>query len=216
VESFFYLDESGDLGWKFDAPYGAGGSSRHLTLTALIAPKEKAHLPKRIVRTMYEKFGWSPKTEMKCGQLTVQQRCTFAELAVALAQDHPDIQYRSLVVRKENVKAHIRRDPNKLYNYAVKILLIEEMAGRKLIRFFPDARSIKVESGNSMHDYLKTCLLFEANTDTELITTPSDSAKNLNLQFTDFLCGVVNGQFEHGTWSPYKILGPKCPVRTLF
>ena len=31
-----YLDESGDLGWKFDAPYRCGGSSRYLTISAII------------------------------------------------------------------------------------------------------------------------------------------------------------------------------------
>lgn len=30
-----YLDESGDLGWKFDAPYRSGGSSRYLTIAAI-------------------------------------------------------------------------------------------------------------------------------------------------------------------------------------
>jgi hypothetical protein len=36
-----YLDESGDLGWKFDGPYLGGGSSRYLTITALCVPPGK-------------------------------------------------------------------------------------------------------------------------------------------------------------------------------
>jgi hypothetical protein len=31
-----YLDESGELGWKFDAPYRKGGSSRYLTIASLV------------------------------------------------------------------------------------------------------------------------------------------------------------------------------------
>lgn len=37
-----YFDESGDLGWSFDKPYGAGGSSRYLTIAFLIIPKLSA------------------------------------------------------------------------------------------------------------------------------------------------------------------------------
>jgi hypothetical protein len=38
-----YLDESGDLGWRFDKPYRYGGSSRYLTIVSLIiSPHEKA------------------------------------------------------------------------------------------------------------------------------------------------------------------------------
>ncbi|CAJ0780588.1 DUF3800 domain-containing protein [Ralstonia chuxiongensis] len=33
-----YLDESGCLGWKLDAPYQRGGSSRHFTLAAAVIP----------------------------------------------------------------------------------------------------------------------------------------------------------------------------------
>jgi hypothetical protein len=33
-----YLDESGCLGWKLDAPYQSGDSSRHFTLAAAVIP----------------------------------------------------------------------------------------------------------------------------------------------------------------------------------
>jgi hypothetical protein len=57
-----YLDESGDLGWNFAAPYLDGGSSRFLTIGALCVPPEKKHLPKRVVRNLYKNFGWNPRT----------------------------------------------------------------------------------------------------------------------------------------------------------
>jgi hypothetical protein len=46
-----YLDESGDLGWKFDKPYRDGGSSRYLTIATLIIPQNLSHLPKRIIKS---------------------------------------------------------------------------------------------------------------------------------------------------------------------
>jgi hypothetical protein len=56
---FLYLDESGDLGWSFSG-IGKGNSSRFLTLAFMLVPADKRHLPKRIVKDMYEAYGWDP------------------------------------------------------------------------------------------------------------------------------------------------------------
>jgi hypothetical protein len=61
-----YMDESGDLGWKFDAPYRKGGSSRFLTIAFIICPSNKSHKLDRIVRRIYESREASFKeTEIK-------------------------------------------------------------------------------------------------------------------------------------------------------
>ena len=60
-----YLDESGDLGWNFTAPYRSGGSSRHMTIASLCVPSDKKHLPKRVIKKLYEKFSWPVGTEKK-------------------------------------------------------------------------------------------------------------------------------------------------------
>ncbi|QKS61694.1 DUF3800 domain-containing protein [Cupriavidus gilardii] len=48
-----YLDESGCLGWKLDAPYQRGGSSRHFTLAAAIIPDGRESILTRPVRGLY-------------------------------------------------------------------------------------------------------------------------------------------------------------------
>lgn len=73
----------------------------------------------------------------------------------------------------------------------VKLLLLEQMAKHERVTFIPDPRSLKVESGNSLHDYLQTELWFSAGTQTLIETTPRDSRHCLNLQFADMLAGVV-------------------------
>jgi len=60
-----YLDESGDLGWNFTAPFRNGGSSRYLTIAAVCVPSAKIALPKRAVRKLYNKFGWPTGLEKK-------------------------------------------------------------------------------------------------------------------------------------------------------
>ena len=80
-----YLDESGDLGWKFDAPYRYGGSSKYLTISCLLTPKEKKDLPKHIVRKMYKKFKWNTKEKKKWSQMSLEEREYFAERADMLS-----------------------------------------------------------------------------------------------------------------------------------
>ena len=63
---------------------------------------------------------------------------------------------------------HIRQDPNKLYNYMVKLLLLEQMAKHDRVTFTPDPRSIKVDIGNSLHDYFQTELWFTSESKTVL------------------------------------------------
>ena len=109
-----YLDESGDLGWTFTAPYRAGGSSRHITIASLAVTPEKKHLPKRLIKRLYTKFKWPTHQEKKWADMSVNERVWFARQANQLRTKHPDdIKYLSITVKKENVRQHIRSDANK-------------------------------------------------------------------------------------------------------
>jgi hypothetical protein len=212
-----YLDESGDLGWTFTAPYRAGGSSRHITIASLAVSTEKKHLPKRLIKKLYIKFNWPTNIEKKWADMTLVERVWFANQAKELLAKHPDdIGYISITVKKENVQSHIRADSNKLYNYMIGLSLLNEMAKHDAISFIPDPRSIKVESGNSLHDYLQTQLWFEKKAVTKLTTSPSDSASSRNVQFADMLSGVVQGHFEDGNSKPWAELRNSISCKTLF
>lgn len=212
-----YLDESGDLGWKFTAPYRRGGSSRYITIASLIVSSSKRHLPKRLIKKLYKKFNWPSDSEKKWSDMSVEERIFFAKKAAVLREEHPkDIRYISITVRKENVKPHIRRDANKLYNYMISFSLLDEMARHEDVLFVPDPRSVKVESGNSLHDYLQTQLWFEQQASTILTTKPEDSASNLNVQFSDMLSGIVQGHFEDGNSQPWAELHHYISYKTLF
>ncbi|VAW69461.1 hypothetical protein MNBD_GAMMA09-1760 [hydrothermal vent metagenome] len=212
-----YLDESGDLGWKLDAPYRNGGSSRHITIASLVASPDKKHLPKRLIKKLYTKFKWPTNIEKKWSEMTLIERVWFAKKANELSIRHPnDIRYISITVKKENVQSHIRLDANKLYNYMIGLSLLDEMRKHKNIVFIPDPRSIKVESGNSLHDYLQTKLWFELSSQTILETQPCDSATNRNVQFSDMLSGIVQGHFEDGNSQPWAELRTNINYKTLF
>ena len=51
---------------------------------------------------------------------------------------------------------------------------------------------------------------------TNLITVPSDSKKNLGIQFVDMLAGLVQSRFEDNQSSNFQILMPKITLTRLF
>ena len=211
-----FLDESGDLGWTFTAPYGAGGSSRFLTIASVCVSHAESHLPKRLVKNMYEKYGWPSGIERKFVQLVPSQRLEFAQDAKALCDAHPDIGMHAIVVKKQNVRAHIRQDANKLYNYMIRCSLIKKMAKYEEVTLMPDQRSIKVKSGNSMSDYLQTELWFTENAATTLVCQEQDSARNRGVQFADFVSGIVQARYEKNDLYPFTALRPRLTLTELF
>jgi hypothetical protein len=214
--AILYLDESGDLGWTFDAPYGSGGSSRFLTIATVCVPTEKKHIPKRVIRDLYNKFHWLTDVEKKWSAMTTNERCEFAQAAHSMCAKHPDIHLDAIVVKKQNVQQHIRNDSNKLYNYMIGLSLLDRMATYDSVTMVPDPRSIKVKSGNSLHDYLLTRLWFDKQVVTVLNTRPEDSSRCLGIQFADMLAGVVQGRYEAGRFDCFTTLISNLSLKRLF
>ena len=211
AKAFVYLDESGDLGWNFDE-----GSSRFLTVAALCTPAEYRERPKRLIRSLYSTFNWKTDREMKWSQMAPGSKLEFSKRAVSLTEKNNQIRYFVITAYKPNVQPHIRADANKLYNYMIRLMLPSEMSKYDEFTFVPDERSIKVASGNSLHDYLQIHMWFEMDKKTSLNTMPSDSRKNQNVQFADMLAGVVHSHHEKGRSDPWQLLRPVITEKKLF
>ena len=211
-----YLDESGDLGWRFDKPYREGGSSRYLTISSIIAPENKSHLPGRVIRKLYKKFALDPKKEQKWGLMNERQKDAFSKKCVEFVQKHNDISYHSITVYKPKVQSHIREDANKLYNYMIGLMLIEELEKFEIVNFIPDPRSIKVQSGNSLSDYIQTKLWFEKNVSTTFINSPKDSATCKGVQFADMLSGIIQQHFEDQCSPRFDMIKKYATIKRLY
>jgi hypothetical protein len=211
-----YLDESGDLGWKFDKPYRDGGSSRYLTIATLIIPQNLSHLPKRIIREIYTDRKQPTTRELKGKDLSKREKQKFVNLVVDLLKRNPSIQASVITVKKENVQDHIRTDANKLYNYMVNFAVIDKIKLFPSVNFIPDPRTIKVASGNSLVDYLQIKLWFELNVRTTLLNAPMESKSNLNLQFVDFIAHIVWSRYENNEYPFYKLIKPHISEKPLF
>lgn len=210
-----FLDESGDQGWEFDAPYGGGGSSRYLTLAAVMVDDRETVKLSRIVRGFYKDRKRPLANELKSHHLSSKERQEFCRRAVALSQNIPSLRLFAITVRKENVHESFRRHPNGLYNYMVKLLLLDEMAKQAHVNFIPDARDVKTELRLALDDYLKTELAIR-QTSTTLQTTPWESHAHLDLQFADYLAGCVWSCFEFNNQRYFNLLEPVLQSRTLF
>lgn len=215
-EKVVFLDESGDLGWNFSAPFRQGGSSRHLTIGALLMPKECLHYPKRVIRRMYEQYSWDSSKEVKGSELTQEHCENFAEKICALTSAQPGMHLRCLTVKKENVLSHIRRDPNKLYNYMVKILLGDYLAQEQSATVYHDERSVKLKSGNSLGDYLTMDQWFTRENPISLTVLPVNSKSHLNVRIADFLAHITFGYFEDGHDHGFSKISAVHSIGTLY
>jgi hypothetical protein len=209
-----YLDESGDLGWKFDAPYRQGGSSRYLTLAFLFVPKRKRNYPKDIIKKLYLKYGW--QNEKKASKATLQQKIRFCTKAMKFLEKHTDIKIDAIVTNKINVESHIRSDANKLYNYMNGLVIPHYVGTKEKVEFIPDKRSIKVKSGNSLIDYLQIKIWFDHKYKTVIVFNPHESQYNYNLQFADWISHCIWLKYEDSIEEPFNILYPYINIRTLF
>lgn len=212
-----YLDESGDLGWKLDKPYLKGGSSKYLTLCCLLIPSSKKHLTKRIIKQIYKKEKKDFKREeLKATNLSQETKEYFVKKVVTLLQNNNDIQILGITTKKKNVQEHIKQDSNKIYNYMTNIMLTEKIRNEEKVIFIPDPRSIKVESGNSLVDYLQTKLWFELNSKTYIEKQHVDSHNSLNLQFIDYIVNIVFSNFEFNRRKNFLKLKPHIEHTKLF
>lgn len=211
-----FLDESGDLGWSFGAPYRFGGSSRFLTISAVCVSKSESHLPGRLIRSLYQHFSWDPRIEKKWTRMNNDERLYFAHQANKIRTLNTSIKYLSITAYKPRVQEHIRNDSNVLYNYLIKLLLLDEMSKHKQVEFHPDIRNIKITSGNSLSDYLQTELFFTKKSSTKLITSPRDSASNKGVQFADMLSGLIQHHYENNRSEAFKIIQSGIALKTVF
>lgn len=211
-----FLDESGDLGFKFNKPFLRGGSSRFLTMAFIVAPNSKKMFLKRIVRKTYKKYGFQPGHEVKGSDLNVSQKTYICRQILNLVHKNPDISICSITVKKENVNNNIRQDANLLYNFMMKLSVLDKIDTYDHVVLLRDNKTVKIASGNSLIDYLQTTILFEHNSSTKLVDCPSDSKKWLALILVDWLNNIVFGHYENSNSAPFKVLSPILKNQTLF
>ncbi len=207
-----YLHQNGDFGFNFHKPFRNGGSSRYLTITFLLVPKKFSHLPKRIVRKLYNRRNQLPDVELKGYRLTLSEKRYFAEKSKNLLSRYPEISVFSVTLNKTTIKRPVSRDCGRLYNHINRLVLLDRIKEESSITFIPDQRSIKTENGQNPADDLQTELWFGLNCNTVIKNSPRESRKTLNLQFTDWVGHIIWAKYENNEFEAYDILKRKVDV----
>ena len=165
---------------------------------------------------MYKKYHIDPKTELKGSMLNNMQKEWIANTIANFLIANPDVIIGAITVKKQNVQAHIRADSNKLYNYMLKLALLDKIKGYQEVNLIRDNRTVKVRSGNSLIDYLQTALWFDMKSTCKLKDIPSDSKNVNNLILVDWICNIVWGTCEDTNRDPIKHLHRKLNLQGLF
>jgi len=148
--------------------------------------------------------------------MSSRARTAFAAATRKMCDANNDIHLHAIVVHKPNVEQHIQADSNKLYNFMIRLCLLDRMSSYDSVTLVPDNRSIKVESGRSLHDYLQIELWFTKKVKTVLSTNPVESHNSLGVQFADMLAGMIQSRFEDGAIPDFLTIAPKLSISRLF
>jgi len=196
MHSHIYMDESGDLGWKFHSPYRQGGSSRFLTIGYLINPITHCNIPKRLVRDFYNKFNFNTKVEIKASDLKSHHKEFICKEAIKMVNKYPDFNLGAITVREEGVNAGFRRDGNSLYNYMMGESLLDHIDLHETCKITRDYRNVKRLSGSSCIDYLQTLTFYHRNKETFLKDNPTHSHTDDGIIFIDWITNIVWSKYE--------------------
>jgi hypothetical protein len=216
MEADVYLDESGDMGWSFGQPNRRGGSSKYLTITYIIVPRESQHLLGRVVRDSFNHWGIDPKKEMKGNLMSYRRKMDVVQASIKMLGKEPRAHIGAITVKKENVKEHIRNDPNKLYNHMIVLGLLDVIKEYEHVRLIRDNRSMKKEEGVSIGYHLQMKLWFDLHVVTTLEDIPTDSKTSLHLQLVDWLSYVVWSAQEDKCKDQFRVLSPFGTFKRLY
>jgi len=98
----------------------------------------------------------------------------------------------------------------------IRLFVLDCMALETDVTLVPDERSVKVASGNSLHDYLQTELWFTRKVKTVLQTQPCDSRNCKGIQFADMLAGLVQQRHEDKCFDYIRLCVRRIMARRLF
>jgi hypothetical protein len=162
---YIFIDESGDLGWNFEKENNNGGSSRYLTIGGVVIHSDEMKHLKRLIRDIYKKYNLTPRIEKKGSSFSDSDGAYIIEKIRELINEKtPSLRLISITISKERVRDHLRKDTNILYNYILSALLedvFKQFKNSESVIMTLDSRTIKVSSGNSFSDYIKTKCWFE-------------------------------------------------------
>ncbi|MVA27528.1 hypothetical protein V6582_07980 [Agrobacterium vitis] len=202
--SLVLLDESGDLGWKFDQPYGAGGSSRYFTLAAAVGTNGAHRKFGAVVKKLAKQQNWSGKKEKKWQDLGSQVRKNFAHLTVEMVRSNSDLHLLVAVIDKRKVPTNIHGHHHLVYSWLAASLLAPSLRTFRHASICPD--ELNSGSDSLLENVLRKEIWFNLRSQTKIERIQRSEPLEGGLSFCDYLAGTFQSHFEFTDSEPYKVL----------
>ena len=208
-----FFDESGDMGWKFDAPFREGGSSRKFIIGAALGSDNINRKLSKTIRRLWETQGWTSKNEKKWNGISDKAKRAFAELAAEMAQNNPDVKMCVAVLAKQDLPVHLRPDQHLLYAHLATNLIADELTACTQASICPDELNAGTGSANLLQHLMRHEMWFRRNCTGLIEQKSTQKAFVQALEFCDMLSGAAAAHFEDGRSEPWDILKPFVKVK---
>jgi len=207
MEYDVFFDESGDLGWKFDAPYRKNGSSRYFIIAYIIIPTSETKYLSRFIKEFHKDRGGQNK-EIKGADIRNPRAKVTARKMVAFLEKGSNTRIGVVTVKKSDVPKLLvgTRNDDVLYNHMVKKGLCPELIDLKKVNIIPDKKSVPKGSQNSCSDLLKDELWLCQNSKVDISYQPEESHNIDGLMFIDWVANFIWRHYEDGHSEAYQIL----------
>lgn len=208
-----FFDESGDLGWKFDAPYRAQGSSRYFVIACALGAGDVHNRLARVIQQLWAQQKWTTTKEKKWAKMSDAARLNFANLAVAHLQKHPDDKLSVSILKKQELPQNLRADHHILYAHLATQLICEECEPHEAVTVCPDELNAGTGKTNLLQHLMRHELWFRRGCAADVQQLTSRKSFVQALEFCDMLAGVAASHFEDGRSEPWNALHNALTVR---
>lgn len=207
TSALVFLDESGDLGWKLDAPYRQGGSSRYFTIAVAIGGQNHHRKFGQLMRDVHHFNGWTSKQEKKWTDTKHKARLDFGQRVVKLCQKQLAIKLVVTTIEKAKVPPHMREGHfHLLYAWMVATAIAPIVKQYSLISVCPDDLNNGCTSDGLLENMLRHELWFKLQGTSTVQRVPKVAASAGGLSFCDFLAGAVQSHLEDGESTAFNAL----------
>mgnify|MGYP001002854304 FL=1 len=229
-----YLDESGDLGWKFDLPFGEGGSSRYFVIGIAIGINNSFRRFSKVQDQLHKLQGWTSAHEKKWKTISSGARKAFCQLAAKELACNPETLVFVAVCHKENAPDFMRQlDVRRLHpdlpehelqkldakyrgrSHLVYSMLVAETLSDFLppldvLTYCPDDLN---ESIRTLEHILSYRLQFQDERQIELRRVDVSAPMHGGLAFADMVAGAILEAYERGDRTYLDIIEPYVRIK---
>jgi len=213
TELLAFFDESGDLGWRLDAPYRAGGSSRYLVIAAALGEGNLHRRLGKAIDQLWTHQGWTSKHEKKWNNISDGAKLQFAKLAVDFCNQNPQDKLTVHVLRKSDVAAHMRRDHHLLYAHITTQMIASDLAYSTKAAVCPDELNAGAGKANLLQHLMRHEVWFRKGCNPEINQVSARASFSRALEFCDMLAGAAANHFEDSKSEPWNIVSKFVTLR---